>query len=226
MKKLIIVILIIISTSLKAGEGFYVVGATPFERPNVYGLNIDLKPNFLGSSSNILYSTYGISINLNPINPMLGGMLFFHYILGDHLAIEYDSTHIIEPESYHLNYGLLSTPLFIDLNDTPTKTYGISFGGIASANNLSNGIIISVLNFNYYSKGISIGFSNQEYKNYGMQVGVINGCQKTRGIQIGFYNRSSDLKGLQIGFVNKNSKRTLPFINWDFWDENCNKYYK
>ena len=47
-----------------------------------------------------------------------------------------------------------------------------------------------------------------------------------RGIQIGLINTCKHLKGIQIGLWNVNSKRRLPFINWNFKNDTLNDLEK
>ena len=46
--------------------------------------------------------------------------------------------------------------------------------------------------------------------------GTYGKAEYFKGVQIGLFNNAKKLKGIQIGLINKNSKRILPFFNWNF----------
>jgi hypothetical protein len=96
-----------------------------------------------------------------------------------------------------------------------------------------NGFMLGLLNETYEMNGLQAGLSAMAYKSQGLQIGALGSGSETMeglqigtmtqadslvGLQIGLYNRSKKTKGLQIGLWNKNEKRQLPFINWNFND--------
>lgn len=84
------------------------------------------------------------------------------------------------------------------------KMCGLAINGLISGMTEVNGVqITGLLNVNQEFKGVTIG-------------GLYNTSVKGRGLQIGLINICKDLKGIQLGIWNVNSKRKLPFINWNF----------
>lgn len=98
------------------------------------------------------------------------------------------------------------------------KMNGVSFAVLANLVENHNGIACSVMgNDVYKSNGILIGLGNNASYFNGLQIGAMNDVQKKGiGIQIGILNKATKFKGIQLGLWNKNSKRSLPFINWNF----------
>ncbi|WP_041557704.1 LA_2272 family surface repeat-containing protein [Cellulophaga algicola] len=71
----------------------------------------------------------------------------------------------------------------------------------------------------YHGNGIMVGtlFGNSTNSFNGLQISAANFIsEKGTGLQIGIFNSATNFRGLQLGLWNKNSKRSLPFINWQF----------
>lgn len=99
---------------------------------------------------------------------------------------------------------------------------GTDFNGlnvsVFMASNTLNGLsIASVLNGSGVVNGVQIAaLANFSVKGNGLQLGVSNVSERLHGIQIGLFNMTKDQRGIQFGLWNRNSKRSLPFINWQF----------
>ncbi|UYQ91387.1 hypothetical protein MKQ68_14935 [Chitinophaga horti] len=113
----------------------------------------------------------------------------------------------------------------IQLGKWTQKIYGINI----SACNMDeerqiNGLNIAGMTFGTRMNGISFGtLMNASDIQNGLMIAVVNRATKSRGIQAGLFNVSGDLRGLQFGLWNKNSKRSLPFINWQFTKDKRNQ---
>jgi hypothetical protein len=101
-----------------------------------------------------------------------------------------------------------------------TTITGINFSLVGNMGpRQSNGLTINGLNYIIYnSNWISItGLNTTTYEFKGVSIsGLRNKSAIGEGVQIGLFNSCTELKGFQIGLWNTNSKRSLPFINWDF----------
>lgn len=64
------------------------------------------------------------------------------------------------------------------------------------------------------------GISNFAYRFNGVSIAAFyNRATVAKGLQIGLVNKATKLRGFQIGLWNTNGRRSLPFINWQFWDK-------
>ncbi|MCW4469471.1 hypothetical protein OGH69_10880 [Flavobacterium sp. MFBS3-15] len=95
----------------------------------------------------------------------------------------------------------------------------VAIGGVSSV--YSNGVMLSPMVTSVHDgSGLQVAFNNDYDKFKGVQIGVLNGtygkADYFKGVQIGLFNNAKKLKGIQIGLINKNSKRILPFFNWNF----------
>jgi hypothetical protein len=117
------------------------------------------------------------------------------------------------------NNTLINMPDTIDMTNIETTVHGFhaSIGGFSGdvfkGMALNGGIAMA-----RQSNGLVItGFQNLLDGFKGVVIsGLRNKSIKGAGLQIGLFNICKHLKGVQIGLWNVNSKRKLPFINWDF----------
>ena len=138
----------------------------------------------------------GIELGLNPLGIFFPFMTIMHSI----------------PPFYHEPPVLSKTPIL-------KITNGLQLGISSLEEAKINGIEINLAgNFNTIINGISISPTiNKHYKISGISISPLGNFDgKVNGIQIGLFNKTNQLRGLQIGLWNKNSKRSLPFINWNF----------
>lgn len=138
----------------------------------------------------------GIELDLNPLGVFFPFMVIIHSI----------------PPFHHETPVLSKTPIL-------KITNGIQFGLSNMEEAKINGIEFNVAgNFNTITNGISISPTiNKHYKVSGISISPLgNFDAEIHGIQIGLFNKTDKLRGIQIGLWNKNSKRSLPFINWNF----------
>ncbi|MDY8138826.1 LA_2272 family surface repeat-containing protein [Aquimarina sp. 2201CG5-10] len=182
-----------------------VVGAGHYENKRINhqkinGINIDvLHP------APLLLMSFGLEI---PFRSILMGLTYK------------DGTdmHILDSNDYQttqLTMNGLNLSVGGFMNGTNFNGLNIS---VFSATNRLNGISIApVLNGSGVSNGVQIAaLSNFSVKGNGLQLGISNVSERLHGIQIGLFNKSNDQRGIQLGLWNRNSKRSLPFINWQF----------
>ncbi|NML20719.1 hypothetical protein HHL16_07530 [Pseudoflavitalea sp. G-6-1-2] len=98
------------------------------------------------------------------------------------------------------------------------KGVSLSGGGLVGNADMRGVAINGLLCYVTRSRGLNItGLRNESARFEGVVVsGLINKNVEGRGVQIGLVNRCKHLRGFQFGLWNENSKRSLPFINWDF----------
>ncbi len=138
----------------------------------------------------------GIEFGLNPLT------IFFPFLTVIHSI----------PPTMH-------TPIAVNKYSTFKKINGIQLGIGSLQEAKINGIELNFSgNFRSITKQLSIAPTiNKHYELYVLSFSVLgNFDYKVRGVQIALFNKSNNLKGVQIGLWNKNSKRSLPFINWNF----------
>ncbi|WP_299670210.1 hypothetical protein [uncultured Polaribacter sp.] len=98
---------------------------------------------------------------------------------------------------------------------------GIQLGLFGSSAYKMTGLSLSAMNSDIKNgQGVQISGFNNTTNFIGLQIGIWNGIENKnnifKGLQIGLQNNAGNLKGIQIGLWNKNSKRSLPFLNWNF----------
>lgn len=167
---------------------------SPGGADEVTGLMLNMFP-----SDSKFTSIKGLELELSPISPMIIGMSIFHIIelTTNDYSQHYDIPQEINKEIEGVHIGML--------NIDPSSINGFEINVLSFANSC-NGLSISAINITNEINGVSVGV-------------IRNFAEKCSGVQIGLINESDDLKGFQFGLWNKNNKRSLPFINWNFSDD-------
>jgi hypothetical protein len=118
------------------------------------------------------------------------------------------------------NNNLINMEDSVDKSDMLTHVTGLSLsaGGLAGDLQVKGVSINGGFSGVTEAKGLVIsGTQNITSEFHGMEIsGLLNKTIKGRGVQVGLLNICKDMKGIQIGLWNVNSKRKLPFINWNF----------
>jgi hypothetical protein len=169
---------------------------SPTNANRVNGLNIGLQTmNIKGDTLKI----HGMNLNADVLSAMMGmyGLMFIAY--GNKLSA-LDDTVMTKTKNQVTGLSISGGGIIFDnalveglsINGgiiAAEKTRGVVLTGTQSMVNNFNGLVVS-------------GLRNVSVKGKGVQVGLLNVCKH--------------LKGVQFGLWNVNSKRKLPFINWDF----------
>ena len=170
---------------------------TPTRTGEITGLNLGLQTgNFHKNSLTIR----GVNLNADVLSIYVG--MHFLFALGK------GNTVINLPDSVDSDEEV----------DTRIHGLSLSMGGLAGDNVIRgvsiNGGVCMALRAN----GLVItGSQNLVGEFKGVNISLLrNWSFRGNGLQIGLLNVCKHLKGVQIGLWNVNSKRRLPFINWDF----------
>lgn len=171
------------------------IGISPGGAHEVNGVMINLFPDI--EENKELTIIKGLELELSPAVPLILGITLVPVALGDHSWRNETNNLETIKEISGAHIGLI--------NLEPTKIDGLEINAINLNSNCS-GLSIAGLNILDEINGISIGL----LRNY---------SSKCDGLQVGLINESPNLKGFQFGLWNKNQKRSLPFINWNFSED-------
>ncbi|WP_353779869.1 hypothetical protein [Winogradskyella sp. 3972H.M.0a.05] len=168
---------------------------SPSKANKINGLNL----NYWYDESSATM-TNGIELGLNPLG------VFFPFLTVIHSIPPF----IHDPNTYKQSY--VDDMVFDKVNGIRV---GISFLEPA----IINGIELNLTGgFDTKVNGLSMSpIIHKHMMVNGVGIALLgNFDTQVNGIQIGLFNKCSNLRGLQFGLWNKNSKRSLPFVNWNF----------
>lgn len=167
---------------------------TPSNANEIRGINFSLQTGMADDRS-LLIS--GVNIGADLLSMYAGMMLLFTIASGNPLINLPDTVETARMTRVHglsLSFGGLAVD----------EMKGVSVNGFVYMVTETKGLVISAF------QNIAADFT-------GMLISPLrNKSIKGKGIQISLWNTCKHLKGVQIGLWNVNSKRKLPFINWDF----------
>jgi hypothetical protein len=150
------------------------------------------------------------SLKINGVTLQINPVMFFIYVRGAFTLRDIDNFESYTTDRAQKYVQADMDGLVLSMPGQANYTSiikGVNVAGFTSCIGEMHGVSISGLtNCSYVVKGVSI-------------CGGYNSGNKVRGVQIGLMNRATNLRGFQIGLINKNSRRTLPFINWQFRDK-------
>lgn len=156
----------------------------------------------------------GLNFEVNPLG-IAGFMIDAQRLTGDKINLIHNGIHI---SSGGYSGGVKFNGLYISVFNATEVSNGFGIAAFNSGAQKLNGLFISGL-YTYATAGNGImlsGICNETDTYNGLQISAFNDAKNCKGLQIGIVNEAKKLKGIQIGLININSKRTLPFINWDF----------
>ena len=170
---------------------------TPTNVNKISGLNLGLQTMTVAENDSL--TIHGMNISADMLT-MFVSMYAIFYIIQSPPIINYPDT--------------------VDKTDMKSEIAGLSISGGGVIGDMRvrgvsiNGGISSVIEMT----GVQItGLSNTTKEFKGVVIsGLANRAIRGRGLQVGLLNHCKNLKGIQLGLWNVNSKRSLPFINWDF----------
>ncbi|MBQ4822328.1 hypothetical protein [Aquimarina sp. MMG016] len=216
-KLIVILVLIYVSSFGQDRKEYFPVWTYHSKNSDIYGVSLGVLPKGILKDLT-LTRTYGIRAEA----PGLGLLYFMaprSYITGG-----VEEKYIIE-EVYGINLsgGGLRYIKVDGFSGAVGGQYLQKMNGIAVAfmgNSIEehSGISIAFMqNEMHAGIGLSVALGNMANHYKGIQIGAINEITKMGvGMQIGLFNKSNDQRGIQLGLWNRNSKRSLPFINWQF----------
>ena len=188
------------NVDITSKENSYVFRFLPSTKDNIYGIAFGIVGSETVCNFPNTKNSHGINIQ----------------IIGQGLFIPLNRNAF----GYKTNFMTDSSYMVKNINDVlfKAKHNGLLISGFGTMTDITNGISISFLSsMGYYMNGISINLLSSKYTNVnGLSIAINNEAYKVNGIQIGLINRTNKLKGFQFGIWNVNSKRRLPFINWNF----------
>lgn len=170
---------------------------TPTNASKISGLNLGLQTMTLAENDTLIIRGMNVSVDLLSV-----------------FASMYAAFHILQTP-HPINY-----PDSVDKSDMTSEVTGLSLSGGGLVGDLrirgvsiNGGICAGIEMTGLHITGIST--TCKEFKGVIIS-GLANRTIRGRGLQIALLNHCKNLKGVQLGLWNVNSKRSLPFINWDF----------
>lgn len=168
------------------------IGISPGGAKKVNGLMFNLFPNMEEDSETTIIK--GLELEISPVAPLLFALTWAPVGFGDHSW---------RSETKNL--------------ETIKNISGVHLGLVNLEPTKIDGLEINVISLNSHCSGLSIAGMNIVDEINGVSIGIIrNYSEKCDGVQVGLINETADLNGFQFGLWNKNNKRSLPFINWSF----------
>jgi len=177
------------------------------EKQTINGVNVDINPIGLGLPMFIIY-----------LPDIINKGTLFERQYSDAIVIIDTNYPRIQMNGLNISAGCFFTNssmngLNISLLNRFNKMNGISVTPLGTQANVMNGISFGIYNGFNNCNGLSVGLLNESINTKGIQLGIYNSAHSLKGIQIGVFNMSKK-NGFQLGIWNVNSKRSMPFINW------------
>lgn len=192
------------------------------ENTDIVGVSLGASPKTMFNDTT-LTRTYGLRIDVSPLGilgPLMPRSPVSTTVKAYQASMDMNILEVVNgvnlsTGSYFFNSNGLSAGLLLQYS---IKMNGISVSGISNLIERQNGLVMALLsNDVFQSNGLSMSVGNHAHRLNGAQIGVFNDVVgRGHGIQIGLFNKATSFRGIQLGFWNKNSKRSLPFINWQF----------
>jgi hypothetical protein len=168
---------------------------TPSKASEIRGVNLSLQTtNF----SNVPLTVRGVNLGIDILSAYATMMFMFEAFKHNDMSKIVDtidqSEKTVTVHGFHASIGGFG---------------GDEFKGVA----INGGICMARQGYGF----ILTGFQNVVDDFRGITIATLrNRSIRGAGLQIGLLNTCKHLKGVQIGLWNVNSKRSLPFINWNF----------
>ncbi|MBO0591985.1 hypothetical protein I2486_11265 [Cellulophaga sp. E16_2] len=192
---------------------------------DIAGVSFGFVPRDLTNDTSLV-RTYGVRVEAFPLSffyfmapksPLSTYNEEYYKTLKGNASQQINGLNIATGSFEEIDVNGISTTLFLHYS---RKHNGVAVAGVTNTIERGNGLMIAYGgNDVYHGNGIMVGtlFGNSTNSFNGLQISAANFIsEKGTGLQIGIFNSATNFRGLQLGLWNKNSKRSLPFINWQF----------